>query len=260
MYTTFNTVFLGVTSGDIEVGYFATATKLYSIIMSVLAAFTTVMIPKVSELLQNGQREKIQWIADQTLSVITVISIPVIIYCNFCAVDIISLLAGPGYEGAVISFRIVIFLLLIIGFEQVLIQQFLMASQKTIPVMLVSTVGAVVGITANIILTPRLGATGSSIAWGVSELSVLLTGIVKVKKGIGITISTIKIIKDVIWSFLYMIPLFVVSLFNLGLWSNLIISGFVVSSLFVIINLWLHKNEQVITIFYGILSRLKIKL
>ena len=50
MYTTFNIVFLGFTSGDVEVGYFSTATKLYTIIMSVFSAFTTVMIPKVCEL------------------------------------------------------------------------------------------------------------------------------------------------------------------------------------------------------------------
>ena len=68
MYTTFNTVFLGFSGGDVEVGYFATATKLYAIIMSVFTAFTTVMVPKVSELVQEENIEKLQWIADQTIS------------------------------------------------------------------------------------------------------------------------------------------------------------------------------------------------
>ena len=55
MYTTFNTTFLGFSSGEMEVGYFTTACKLYTIILSVFTAFTTVMIPRVSVMLENKE-------------------------------------------------------------------------------------------------------------------------------------------------------------------------------------------------------------
>ena len=256
MYTTFNTVFLGFTSGDIEVGYFATATKLYTIIMSVLSAFTTVMVPKVSELMHEGQTVKLQWIADQTLSVISAISLPIIIYSQFCSAEIIHVIAGPGYAGAIKPFRIVILMLLIIGAEQILIQQFLMASTKNKPIFIVSTCGAVVGIGLNLLLTPALASVGAAIAWGASEFIVLIAGMIYVRRNLGISVSIGSFVSDILWSLLYIIPLYGVNLLHFNLWMNLFVSGIVLFLVFVTINLWLHKNLQLVGIFTDVKSKI----
>lgn len=189
MYTTFNTTFLGFSCGDMEVGYFSTATKLYSIIMAVFTAFTTVMVPHVSQLLQEGNKEKVQRILNKTISVLIFISIPIIIVCELFAPWIIYLIAGPSYEGAIIPFRIVICLLLIIGLEQIIIQQFLMASNSNKSIFHVSTCGAIVALVLNFFITPQLGAIGSSIAWGCSEVAVLITGIYLIKAHMGLNID-----------------------------------------------------------------------
>ena len=189
MYTTFNTTFLGFSSGDIEVGYFSTATKLYGIIMAVFTAFTTVMIPHVSQLLQEGNKEKIQDILNKTMSILVFISVPMIVLCELLAPWIIYIIAGPGYEGAIIPFRIVICLLLVIGMEQIFIQQFLMASNSNKSIIKVSTSGAIVGISLNFLITLSLGAVGSSIAWGCSELVTLTVGLLMMKKYMGLSID-----------------------------------------------------------------------
>lgn len=249
MYTTFNTVFLGFSSGDVEVGYFATATKLYALIMSVLTAFTTVMVPKVSELLHEKKTEKLQRIANQTISVVTSVSIPIILYCQFCASDIIRLIAGEGYEGAIVPFRIVIFMLLVIGSEQIIIQQFLMASTQNKPILIVSTIGAVVGVSFNFVITPTFGAIGSAVAWGVSEMSVLIAGIFFIKKILGISVPLRKTFVDLSWSVSYILPLYFVHRFDFNLIANLILSGLVTATIFMIINLAVHKNPQMIELF-----------
>lgn len=256
MYTTFNTVFLGFSSGDVEVGYFSTATKLYTIIMSIFVAFTTVMIPKVSELLHEGQTAKLQWISDKTLSLVSVFSIPIIIYCLFCAEDVVLLLSGPGYEGAIVPFRIVIFMLLIIGAEQILIQQFLMASPKNKPIFVVSTIGAIVGVGLNVLLTPSYGSVGSSIAWGVSEICVLFSGIWFVKRDIGVIVHIRGILIDLLWALLYVLPLYGVYLLHLDMWMNLLISGVVTFLIFSIINLRLHKNQLLLDALMGLKSKI----
>ena len=188
MYTTCNTIFLGFSCGDIEVGYFSTATKLYGIIMGVFTALTTVMIPHISQLLLEGNKEKVQRIFNITLTLLVYVSIPMIFLCELFAPWIIYLIAGPGYEGAILPFRIVICLLLIIGMEQIIIQQFLMASNSNKSIFLVSTYGAVSGVTLNFFITPRLGALGSSIAWSCSEIVVLLAGLILVKKHMGLSL------------------------------------------------------------------------
>ena len=252
MYTSFNLVFLGFTANDKEVGYFATATKLYSILMGVFTAFTTVMVPKVSELLSSGEKEKLQMMANKTFSLLTALSLPIIIISLFCAEDIILILSGPGYEGAYTPFRIVIFLLLIIGMEQISIQQFLMASTSSKSIATVSTIGAATGVILNVLITPYLGAIGSAISWGLSEFAVLLTGLYLVKQLLGITLPLRDLTKNLLWSIIYVIALFAVHNFHLGVHLNLIISGLTVFILFAVINMKCTKNEVVVGIFDNI--------
>lgn len=185
MYTTFNTTFLGFSSGEMEVGYFTTACKLYTIILSVFTAFTTVMIPRVSVMLENKEINALMRVSNKTFEGLFAVACPMIVFCIVYASQIIFLISGSGYEGAVIPFKIVISLLLVIGMEQIVIQQFLMALQTNKPVLWVSTIGAIVGLSFNILLTPKLGAIGSAIAWVLSEIAVLFTGIKLMRKYIG---------------------------------------------------------------------------
>jgi len=257
MYTTFNTIFLGFSSGDIEVGYFTTATKLYTIIMGVITAFTTVMVPRVAELLHEKKIEQLQNIANLTLSLITTVSVPIILYSLFCANDIILLIAGPGYEGSVLPFQIVIFLLLVIGVEQVLIQQFLMASINNKPILVVSTIGATAGVVLNIIITPQMGSVGSSIAWGLSELCVLLAGIYYVKRVINISIPFYNLIKILLWASIYIIPLYFIHIQNMPMWQNLIVSAISVFVVFVLINFLFCKNDLIVETFKNNMKKLR---
>jgi len=248
MYTTFNMVFLGFSSGDEEVGYFATATKMYSILMGVFTAFTNVMVPKVSELLSDGNREKIQQIADDTFNILTIVSLPIIIVCLFCADEIIYIIAGAGYEGAILPFKIVIFLLLVIGMEQIVIQQFLMASTSNKSIFMVSTVGAVVGLLGNIFLTTRLGAVGSAMSWGVSELSVLIVGIFLVKKILCIRFKSRVILKNVGWALLYFpVPIVCSCYLEIPFGIRIAAVGILTAGVFALINLKFNKCEMMVT-------------
>ena len=255
MYTSFNLVFLGFVSGDTEVGYFSTATKLYTILMGVFTAFTTVMVPKVSELLASGEKEKLQIMANKTFSLLSILSLPIILFSLFCADDIILILSGPGYEGAYIPFRIVIFLLLIIGMEQIVIQQFLMASTSNKSVFNVSTTGALVGIILNILLTPYLGAVGSAISWGLSELSVLLVGLHLLRKVLGITLQIQNLFSSICWSLLYVIPLTIIFYSHFEKWTNLVVSGLSVVLVFMLINMKWNKNEYVLQMFRSFIRK-----
>ena len=259
MYTTFNMVFLGFSSGDKEVGYFATATKLYSILMGVFTAFTNVMVPKVSELLSDGNREKIQKIADDTFNILTIVSLPVIIISLFCADEIIFIIAGAGYEGAILPFKIVIFLLLIIGMEQIVIQQFLMASTSNKSIFIVSTVGAVVGLMGNIILTTRLGAIGSALSWGVSELAVLVVGIVLVKRILLIRFNPRTILKNVAWALLYLpVPIVFSCCLNVPYGIRIAVEGLLLACIFGLINLKLNKCEMMISEMHKIMQKFRL--
>lgn len=255
MYTNFNTVYLGFVSNNTEVGYFTTATKLYSIIMAVFTSFTTVMVPRVAKLLKDKDYEHLQSIADDTFGLIIIFALPIIAFCELNANDIILILSGKGYEGAVTPFRIVIMLLLIIGFEQIIIQQFLMAASSNKAVLSVGIAGVVVGLTTNFIITPKLAAIGSALAWGFSEVSVLLTGIYLVRKLLKLSFNTRNIVKGLAESIIFFIPFIFIAL-PINHWIRFAVSAIFIFIAFIWLNLYKNKNKYIIEIWNKFLGRI----
>lgn len=173
MYTTFNVVYLGFECGDTEVGYYATSTKIYRMILSVFTAVTGVMMPRLASLLSEGKFGTFRSLLKKSFRILFIIFIPTSLAIGIFAPQIIHLIAGAGYEGAIMPLRIISPLLLIIGLEQIIIIQGLMPLKKDKEVLINSAAGAAIGIIANLILVPQYGATGAAISWFAAECVVL---------------------------------------------------------------------------------------
>ena len=172
--TTFNVVFLGFSTDDTQVGYYTTATKLYSIFLAFFTGVTSVMLPRMSNLIASGKFDEFKKYLNNTTSLLFALSIPAVILTVIFAPQIILLISGPGYEGAITPMRIVMPLMLIIGYEQIIIIQGLMPLKADKYIMINSSAGAIVSIALNIILVHSLKSVGSSIAWLSSEFTILI--------------------------------------------------------------------------------------
>lgn len=175
MYTSFNVAYLGFIAGEKEVGFYTTATKLYAILLSLFTAFTGVMLPRMSALMIEKKDNEIQLLLNKSIDFLFNFSIPLIILTTVCAPQIIAIIAGKGYEGAILPMRIVMPLIFIIGYEQILIIQTLMPMKKDKAVLINSILGATVGFTLNILLVSTLESIGSAIVWLASEVTVLIS-------------------------------------------------------------------------------------
>lgn len=184
MYTTFNVAFLGFTSGDVEVGYYVTSHKIHKIILSLFTAVTGVMLPRMSSILADRRFDEFKRLLKKSLLLLLLIFIPVSVLMAIFAPEIIRILAGPGYEGAILPLQIISPLLIIIGIEQIIIIQGLMPLGKDKAVLANSFAGAVTGIALNIWLVPEYGAIGSAIAWFASECAVLTSALLFFRKAI----------------------------------------------------------------------------
>ena len=173
MYTTFNVVFLGFACGDTQVGYYVTSHKIYKIILALFTAVTGVMMPRLSSLLAENRHGEFRRLLKKSFMMLAAAFIPMSVFIEIFAPQIIGIIAGAGYEGAILPLRIIAPLLLIIGAEQIIIIQGLMPLKKDKAVLINSIAGAVVGIALNLILVPHHGAVGSSISWFAAECTVL---------------------------------------------------------------------------------------
>ncbi len=174
MYTTFNVAYLGFVCGETEVGYYTTATKLHGIFLALFTAFTGVMMPRMSSLVAERNFDEFRLLLLKSLHVLFVFAIPVVVFSTVFAPQIIQIISGAGYEPAAIPMRIVMPLILIIGYEQILILQVLMPLKKDKTIFINSCIGAAIGVLANILLVPKLNSIGSALVWVLSEFVVLI--------------------------------------------------------------------------------------
>jgi O-antigen/teichoic acid export membrane protein len=126
MYTTFNVVFLGFVSDKEQVGFYSTATKLFTIIIAVYTAFTTVMLPRMSQLMAEKKTDEFHEMIRKSFNALLVVTIPLITFSFVFSNEIVLFISGSGYEGAYLPTRIVMPLIFVIGYSQILIIQILM--------------------------------------------------------------------------------------------------------------------------------------
>lgn len=84
--------------------------------------------------------------------------------------QIIDILAGPGYEGAILPMQIIMPVVVLTGAAQVCIMQALIPLKKDKAVLLASVIGAATAVLFNIIFVGQLGAIGSALVLLCSEI------------------------------------------------------------------------------------------
>ena len=174
MYLTFNVMYLGLVSDNVQVGYYTTAHKLYMVILGLFSAFTPVMLPRMSVLIADGNKEQFNKMITQSFKLVIIVSIPSILISTIFAPEIIQLLSGAGYEGAVLPMRIIMFAVLFVGIAQVLVIQVLIPLKKDRILLLASILGAIFSIILNLVFLERLQSVGSALVLVLSELLVTL--------------------------------------------------------------------------------------
>lgn len=174
MYLTFNVMYLGFVSNNTEVGYYTTAFKLYSVILGLFTAFTNVMLPRMSSLLAEGEQEKFQSLINKSFSVVITFCIPLILCSMILAPQIVYVLSGPGYEGAILPMRIIMPAILFVGIAQVLAVQVLMPMKKDKVLFKVSILGALISVLINLLFVPYMQSKGTAVVLVCSEITVTL--------------------------------------------------------------------------------------
>lgn len=173
VYTSLNPVWLGFVTDTDEVGYFTTATKLHNIIMAFLLSFTSILFPRVSNLVAEGNMKEFWQKINISFDAIFLFSFPTICFLLIGGPKLLFLVVGEGFEGAFLPLRIITPLVLIIGIEQILVIQILMTMHCDNIVLRNSLIGACVAILFNILLTSTMGAVGSSVVWLITECVIM---------------------------------------------------------------------------------------
>lgn len=255
-YTTFNVLFLGLSSSSSEVGYYTTATRLHSIILACFTAVTSVLLPRMSSLIANNDYVTVNNLLKKSTQILFIVAFPIIAFCEVFANDFILLIAGPGFENSVLCFRLIIPLIFVVGYEQILVFQILMPSKKDNMVLTNAFCAASVGIIGNFLLVSRYASLGSSIVWVASEMCVFFLAQMFARRTIGFAFP----IKDFIRNIWAVLPISIILILLLlwnpaGSFTQFIGIACVVIYYF-IIEIFILRNEILISLIETIKNRI----
>lgn len=182
VYTHLDTVMLGFISGDAATGYYNAAVRIKSILVSIVTSLGTVLLPRVSYYVQQGQMEEFRKVTRKALNFVCVAAMPLMLYFILFAKQGIFLLSGERYAGAILPMQIIMPTLLFIGLSNVLGIQILTPMGKETVVLWSIVAGAVVDVILNAVLIPVYGPSGAAAGTTVAEFVVLVVQFVVLRE------------------------------------------------------------------------------
>ena len=171
---------------DLENGYYEQAMKLVKMAMVIITSMGTVMIPRNSNEIKNGNIEKVKSNIYTSSKLVWMLGIPMVFGLILVAPNMVPWFFGDGYDKCIILISIFSFLIIIIGFSNVLGIQYLVPSGKDNIFAICLLVGAAINLTLNLILIPYFWSIGAAISSICAELVITLLMTFFVRKELNI--------------------------------------------------------------------------
>lgn len=174
VYVVVNRLMLGHMSSQEALGQFDYGDKIVKLVLSVVTATGTVMLPHVANKFANGDIKAVRKSLYNSFDFVTALSVPMM----FGLMAISAKFAPWFLGGEYVQTGRLIFLespiILFIAWSNVTGTQYLMPVNRVNEYTFSVTVGAVVNIIANLFLIQVWGAEGAAVATVISELAVTL--------------------------------------------------------------------------------------
>lgn len=174
IYLHLDTIMLKFMTTDADVGYYSAATKIKSILVSIVTSLGAVLLPRVSYYIKHNMLEEFEKIKKKALNFVFLLATPMTLYFILFARYSIFFLSGKEYERAIVPMQIIMPTLIFIGITNILGLQILVPLGKEKYVLYSEIAGAITDLVLNAILIPSLQSAGAAIGTVVAELVVLI--------------------------------------------------------------------------------------
>lgn len=174
IYLKLDTVMLGSMVGVKSVAYYSIANKLIRLVLILVTALGTVMVPRVSNSLKKGEISKYINYMDMSFKYILFLAIPSTLGIYCLSEEIISIMAGKGFEDAILTLRLVAVIILIVGLANFMAIQVLFTNGKEKYHTIAVTIAAIINFIFNYIFIPKYAQNGAAIGTILAELIGLI--------------------------------------------------------------------------------------
>lgn len=172
LYTTTNTVLLGLFVGDVAVGYFAAAEKIVTIVQSLtLFPLSQVLFPFFSKIIHDDREKGIQHLEHVYVWVGIGSFLASVVVFTFAPI-VVQILYGYKFTPAVPVLYILSWLLFLRGLSGITGIQGLLNLKMDREYLRITTLGMILCIVLNIFFLPLFSERGAALAWILTEIFI----------------------------------------------------------------------------------------
>lgn len=173
IYLQLDVVMLGNVSEEI-VAYYTVPNKLIRLVMVLITALGTVLVPRISNCIKNRDIENYKKYINLSLKYILMISIPCLVGIFLLADNIIYIMAGEKFLQSILTMRILVFILFIVGLAYFLGFQILYPHGLEKYYTYSVTIAAIINFIFNYIMIPKYYQNGAAIGTIIAEFTGVL--------------------------------------------------------------------------------------
>lgn len=189
IYLNSDITMLGFIRGDSDVGIYKAAVNIYQAVKSLLNAIYVVTIPRLSYYLSHDQKDNYNKLANQVLDTLITLIFPALVGLFFVSRNVILLISGETYLEAVQPLQILSISLIFASIGGFFVNGILIVNKNEKRVLQATIISALANICLNIILIPRIGATGAAFTTMIAELIVAIMAYTNAKNFVVFSIT-----------------------------------------------------------------------
>jgi len=182
IYVNSDIIMLGIIQNDTEVGLYTTAVKISHLGTILISSLSVVLLPRLSFYIGSGNKEEFEKLAKKTINSMLMLIFPGVILLFLLSKELVLIISGVGYLGAVSATKILAFNLLLSPINGFLSYQLFMPCRREKMAFYATIIGSIVNICLNLILIPKYSLNGAALATIIAESMVLIICIPQAKK------------------------------------------------------------------------------
>lgn len=186
IYLVLNKTMIGWFSTKSEVGIYENSDKIVKMVLTVLTATGTVMLPRISNVFARGEMQKVKDYINKSLSFVSYLGIPMMLGLASITKNFVPWFFGADFLKCTQVLPILSPILVAIAWSNVLGIQYMIPTGKSNEFTISVTAGALVNFILNLILIRRYASSGAAISTMLAEIAVTLLQIFMLRKDLNI--------------------------------------------------------------------------
>ena len=175
VYTVLDRTMIGYLVYDkSEVGYYTQGEKIIKLLLAIITAMGTVMLPRIAFEYSRGNNEKIREHIYKSFNLVYLLAFPLIFGLISASKSFVPLFFGEGYSKVIPVMNLLTPIILLIGMSNVIGVQYLLPTKRQKEYTISVTIGVIVNFILNYILIHMYQSIGASIATVLSELVIVV--------------------------------------------------------------------------------------